>query len=152
MKVCNEKRKQNIKRDYYGWRKCSKSHARRIDTDRSGNPRCGLQGWLSIIPACCSAFCCLKHWSRSFSLGVSPLLLPDTTVSFSPSAFFTAFICLTTPSLRQRKCRDIVLDAKAVYTAADLSPATASKEATTTFICSQYLRYLLSTCNEKEHT
>lgn len=138
-------RNQEEGRSSYGFRKCSKSQARRIDAERSGRPLWGLHGWLSIPPASWNDFCCRRHWSSSFSLGVSPFVVPGATGSFSPIAFFVITIWLTTPSLRQRKCLDMAFDASLEYTAAEPCPATASNDDTTARIWSQYLLYLLST-------
>lgn len=135
----------------YGWRKCSKSQARRIDTDLSGRPLWGRHGWHSIMPICCNAFCCLRVWSRSLSRGVSPFVVPSATASFSPIAFCVTWIWPTIPSLRHLKCLDIAFNANLEYTFAAPAPATASKEDTTVLICSQYCLYLLFTWNKEKN-
>uniref|UniRef100_A0A0E0NP11 Uncharacterized protein n=3 Tax=Oryza TaxID=4527 RepID=A0A0E0NP11_ORYRU len=133
--------------------KCSKSQARRMVTARSGRPRWGRHGWLSMAATPCSDLWCLMHWSITLSRGVCPRVVPAALTSFSPSAFLAACSCATIPSLRLRKCLDIVLAATAVYAPAALSPATASNPPATALICSQYLLYLLSTCtNTHEYT
>jgi len=106
-----KKEKGIIERDLYGWKKCSKSQARRTETERSGSPLWGRHGWLSMIPAWWKAFCCLRHCSSFLSLGVSPFVVPGATASLSPITTFVAWIWLMIPSFKHRKCLDMAFDA-----------------------------------------
>ncbi|KAH0456214.1 hypothetical protein IEQ34_014121 [Dendrobium chrysotoxum] len=94
--------------------------------------------------------CIPINWSISFSLGVSPLLIPRAAIgSLSAIAFLVACICSTIPSLKLRKCLDIAFDASARYTVAAPSPAADSNDEATAVICSQYFLYFPSTfCHE----
>lgn len=122
----------------YGWRKCSKSQARRMLTERSGRPRWGRHASCSIIPIWCRARCCRRLCSRMRSRGVSPLVMPVLPVaSFSPSISHVCFSCAATASLRHRKCLDIAFCASAVYGIAAPNPIAESNEFTTICICSQ---------------
>lgn len=133
-----KKRGWEGKEKTYGWRKCSKSQALKMLTDRSGNPLCGLQASCSIIPICWNALCCLRLCSNIFSLGVSPLVKPDPPApSFSPSTSQLCFSCAAIASFRHRKCRDIAFCASAVYGTAAPNPIMRSNEFTTICICSQ---------------
>lgn len=110
-----------------------------------------LQGWPSIPPACWNDFCCRMHWSSSFSLGVSPFIVPGAIWSFTPIATFICWIWPTIPSLTQRKCLDMALDANADYTVSEPCPATATNDETTASSWSQYLLYLLSNLFNEIH-
>lgn len=127
----------------YGWRKCSKSHARRMETDLSGSPLWGLQalGW--IIPNCCKALCWRIWWSTNLSL--APLLLASPKQSSSPKLLLAVRIWLVIASLRHRNCFDIVCSARAVYVLADPIPAAFSNQEITICIWLWYCLYLCST-------
>ena len=96
----------------YGWRKCSKSQARRMVTEFSGSPLCGLQAFCGIMPYCWKARCCLSCWSM-YRRRVNLPSLPDE-FSSSPSFFLMTLIWSLIASFRHRKCREIVWRATAV--------------------------------------
>ena len=137
--------KQRGKGKTYGWRKCSKSQALKMLTERSGKPLCGLPASCSIIPLWWNALCCLRLCSSSLSLGVSPLVTPEVPASLSPNNSQLCFNWAVIVSFRHRKCLDIAFWASVVYGTADPKPITKSNEFTTVCICSQQLLYLLST-------
>ena len=130
----------------YGWRKCSKSQARRTETARSGRPRWGLQalleGWCWIIPSCWRALCCLKWWSTNLSLPT-----PETESS-SPRLLLTAFIWPAIASFKDRNCLDMVFSASDVYDFAEPVPAACSNDEITICICWWYCLYLCSTYSQ----
>lgn len=146
-----KKQKESERVIPYGWRKCSNSHARRMETARSGRPLCGLQALCCIIPSCWRALCCLRWWSTSLSL--EPMdLAPPTRQSSSPRLIPVAFICPEMASRRQRNCFEMVWRARAVYVLAEPWPATASKEETTICIWWWYCLYLCSTFSSVERS
>lgn len=138
----------------HGWRKCSKSQALRMATDRSGRPRWGLH-------TCCRGSRnpkLLPHglffWklcSTNLNLAVvasPPLLLLAPVVGeeeSSPKATLTFLSWSAMAFLRQRKCLNTVFKATETYGVAELRPATVSKEETTICICWWYCLYLLET-------
>ena len=126
----------------YGWRKCSKSQARRTETALSGSPLCGLQALCWIIPNCCKARCCRSWWSTNLSL--EPSTFPPEQSS-SPKLLLVALICAEMASFRHLNCFEMVCKAKAVYDFADPCPAACSNEETTICICWWYCLYLCST-------
>ena len=128
----------------YGWRKCSKSQARRTETDRSGKPRWGLQALCWIIPNCCKALCCLIWLSTYLSL--EPSIFPSK-LSSSPKLLLAPRICPRIASFKHRNCFDMVSSARAVYVFADPIPAACSNHEITICICWWYCRYLCSTYN-----
>ncbi|GJN23426.1 hypothetical protein PR202_gb11074 [Eleusine coracana subsp. coracana] len=134
----NKKIKRAVVTITYGCRKCSKSHALRMLTERSGKPRCGLHASCSIMPMWWKARCCLRLWSMARSRGVSPLVMPELVpASFSPSSSHVCRSCAAMASLRHRKCRDMAFWASAVYGVAAPNPITESKKFTTICIWSQ---------------
>ena len=130
----------------YGWRKCSKSQARRMETARSGNPLWGLQALCWIIPSCCSALCCRRWWSTYLSLEPSTLAPKQSS---SPNVLLVALICEEIASLRHRNCFEMVFKARAVYDLAAPKPAACSNDDITICIWWWYCRYLCSTFKSK---
>jgi hypothetical protein len=126
----------------YGWRKCSKSQARRTETARSGNPLWGLQALCWTIPNCCSARCCRSWWSTYLSLEPSTFAPMQSS---SPKLLLAALICEEIVSLRLLNCFEIVCNARAVYDFAAPNPDACSNEETTTCIWWWYCLYLCST-------
>lgn len=127
----------------YGCRKCSKSQARRTETDLSGSPLWGLQALCWIIPNCCKALCWRIWWSTNLSL--EPSLFPPPKQSSSPKLLLAVRIWLVIASLRHRNCFDIVCSARAVYVLADPIPAACSNQEITICIWWWYCLYLCST-------
>lgn len=111
----------------YGWRKCSKSQARRTETDLSGRPLWGLQAFCWIIPNCCRARCCRRWWSTYLSLEPS-ILPPPLRQSSSPKLLFAARIWPVMASFRHLNCFEIVCSARAVYVLAEPIPAACSND------------------------
>lgn len=114
----------------YGWRKCSNSQARRIETELSGKPLCGLHACCCIIPSCWRALCCLSCWS-TYRRRVIPIPLPFSDVSWSPRLLRVAWIWPLIASRKHRKWRDIVWRASAEYGLAAPHPAITSNDETT---------------------
>lgn len=126
----------------YGWRKCSKSQARRMETDRSGSPLWGRQALCWIIPSCWSARCCRSWWSMNRRRD------PTVFVSSSPRLLLVDRIWAVIASRRHRNCFEIVWRARDVYVRAEPGPATASKDEATTCIWWWYWRYRCSTWHD----
>lgn len=97
----------------HGWRKCSKSQARSIETEFSGRPLWGLQTCCCIIPSCWRALWCLSCWSTYRSRAI-PTPLPFPELSSSPRLSRATWIWPDIASRRHRKWRDIVWRARAV--------------------------------------
>lgn len=133
----------------YGWRKCSKSQARRIETDLSGSPLWGLQAFCWIMPNCWRARCCRRWWSTNLSL--EPSIFPPGPSS-SPRLLLAARIWPAIASLRHRNCFEMVCSARAVYVLAEPIPAACSNEDITICIWLWYCLYLCSTCTNKDPT
>lgn len=131
----------------YGWRKCSKSQARRMETARSGKPRWGLQALCCIIPSCCKALCWRSWWSTNLSL--EPCTLAPKQSS-SPNVLLVALTCEAIASLRHRNCLEMVLRARDVYVLAAPYPAACSNDAITICIWWWYCLYLCSTCQSSK--
>ena len=91
----------------YGWRKWSNSQARRIVTELSGSPLCGLQACCCFILSCWSAPCWLscRFLDRSRKI---PTPFPFMVESVSPRLLWVAYIFPFIESLKERKWREIV--------------------------------------------